>query len=134
MRAAVRLGHHGDDGDARGRADGLGAEAGEQGSAGLFGDTGDDVDELWSLGEGVAGRGLRDLIFFLGWVEVLRLRFSPRLLAVDVLIGKEKKRLSITSCFSAFRFTSFPASSSAVSSCTISAIAACLACLFVCLR
>ena len=59
VRAAVRLGHDGDDGDARGGADGLGAEAREQGCSGLFGDAGDDVYELGSLGKRVAGRGLR---------------------------------------------------------------------------
>ena len=54
----MRLGHDGDDGDARGRADGLGSEARKQGRAGLFGDSCDDVYELGGLGEGIAGRGL----------------------------------------------------------------------------
>ena len=131
VRAAVRLGHDGDDGDARGGADGLGAQAREQGGPGLFGDSCDDVYELGGLGESVAGRGLGKGGGGCegGGFEVELFFFASR----QRLIEKAKKTLSLTSCFSAFRFTSFPASSSAVSSCTISAIAACLAC-FVFLR
>jgi hypothetical protein len=54
----VRLGHDGDDGDAGGGSDGFGAQAREQGGAGLFGDARYDVYELGGLGQRVAGRGL----------------------------------------------------------------------------
>lgn len=60
MGAAVGLRHDGDDGDAGGGADGLGAEAGEEGGAVGLGDGGDHLHQLGGAGEAVlaARRGL----------------------------------------------------------------------------
>jgi len=58
VRAAVRLAHDGDDGDARGGADGLGAEPGREARAVGVGQGREDLDELGRAAQAVArGRG-----------------------------------------------------------------------------